>query len=184
MALLDPAVSVHDDEERELVARAKRGDVHAFAALYRAHASHVFGVCVRLAADRVRAEELLQDVFVRIWERLASYRGDAAVGTWIYRLAVNTVLEADRTDARRRARIENDNTRDGAIEARDLSIEHRIDLEHALAALPPGARRAFVLHDIEGYQHHEIARMTGLAEGTIRAQLHRARQLLMEALDR
>jgi RNA polymerase sigma-70 factor, ECF subfamily len=173
-----------DADERELVARAKRGDVDAFDTLYHAHAGHVFGVCLRLAADRERAGELLQDVFVRVWERLTSYRGDAAFGTWIYRLAVNTVLEAERMDGRRRARVENDDTRDRAVDARGSSIEGRIDLERALATLPPGPRRAFLLHDVEGYSHGEIARMTGLAEGTVRAQLHRARELLMEALER
>jgi RNA polymerase sigma-70 factor (ECF subfamily) len=173
-----------DAEERELVARAKRGDVDAFATLYHAHAANVFGVCLRLTADPERAGELLQDVFVRVWERLMSYRGDAAFGTWIYRLAVNTVLEADRMDGRRRARVENDNTRDRAVDARGSSIEYRIDLESALATLPPGPRRAFLLHDVEGYNHGEIARMTGLAAGTVRAQLHRARELLMEALER
>src|SRR5262249_36455032 len=128
-------------EERDLVVRATRGDVDAFAALYHAHAAHVFGVCVRLAGDRARATELVQDVFVRVWEQLASFRGEAAFGTWVHRVTVNTVLQADRSDARRRSRVTNDNDFEGTIDARGSSIEHRIDLEKAVAALPPGARR-------------------------------------------
>jgi RNA polymerase sigma-70 factor (ECF subfamily) len=132
-----------------------------------------------MTGDRERATELLQDVFVKVWEKLASFRGEAAFASWVHRLAVNTVLEHRRKDTRREAgegSAATDDLVDGNL------IEHRLDLESAVAKLPPGARRAFVLHDIEGYTHHEIARMTGLAEGTLRAQLHRARQLLMEML--
>lgn len=166
--------------EHELVARARRGDVSAFEELYHTTAGRVFALCLRMCGDRVRATELLQDVFVRVWERIASFRGDAAFATWVHRLAVNVVLESRRSDARREMgesrAAQHEREQDG------LSVERVMDLETAIARLPAGARRAFVLHDIEGYKHHEIARMTGLAEGTLRAQLHRARQLLMEML--
>jgi RNA polymerase sigma-70 factor (ECF subfamily) len=180
----DPSSRAAEPDERELVTRARRGDVEAFAVLYHANAGRVFAVCLRLTADRGLATELVQDVFVRIWERLSSYRGDSAFGTWAYRIAVNMSLETRRSTARRLERVELDGREHGRVESTGPSIEQRIDLEKALATLPPGPRRAFVLHDVEGYQHSDIAKMTGLAEGTVRAQLHRARQLLMEALDR
>lgn len=181
MSGADPAPTT---VERELVARAQRGDVGAFEELYRASSGRVFALCLRMSRDRERATELLQDVFVRIWEKLGSYRGDASFTTWVHRLAVNVVLEAERKEKRRAGHIDDD---DAGVElgvARTDSVHDRLDLQQAVAALPPGARRVFILHDIEGYQHNEIAQMTGLAEGTLRAQLHRARKLLMEALER
>jgi RNA polymerase sigma-70 factor, ECF subfamily len=172
--------------ERELVARAQRGDVGAFEELYRASSGRVFALCLRMSRDRERATELLQDVFVRVWEKISLYRGESSFTTWMHRLAVNVVLEADRKEKRRNGRFEESDGEDGMElgVARTDSVHDRLDLQQAVAALPPGARRVFVLHDIEGYQHNEIAQMTGLAEGTLRAQLHRARKLLMEALER
>jgi RNA polymerase sigma-70 factor (ECF subfamily) len=140
-----------------------------------------------MCGDRVRATELLQDVFVRVWERIGSFRGDSAFGTWVHRLAINVVLETARKDQRREARItpaELDDSQQPPDDGLALSVETRLDLDRALRVLPPGARRAFVLHDVEGYRHEEIARMLDVAEGTVRAQLHRARRLLMEALER
>jgi RNA polymerase sigma-70 factor (ECF subfamily) len=142
-----------------------------------------------MAGDREKATELLQDVFVRVWERLDSFRGDAAFTSWLHRLTVNVVLEKERADKRRISRVgapwdelEGDGPGD---EGRAVGgVGERLDLERAVAELPPGARRVFVLHDVEGYKHEEIARLMGLAAGTVRAQLHRARKLLMEALDR
>jgi RNA polymerase sigma-70 factor (ECF subfamily) len=179
--------------ERDLVTRAQRGDVGAFEALYHATSGRVFGLCLRMSGDRERATELLQDVFVRIWERINSYRGDSAFSTWVHRLAVNVVLEKGRADSRREARVglgEGSEVGGRRSDSWSLAsspkddIDNRIDLDAAIAMLPPGARKVFVLHDIEGYQHNEIAQMTGLAEGTLRAQLHRARRILMEALNR
>lgn len=164
----------------QLVWRAHGGDVEAFAALHAATADRIFALCVRMTADRALAEELLQDVYVRAWQGLASFRGEAAVTTWLHRIAVNVVLERQRQDARRHdaelaiTMLRPDTTRDAP--------EVRLDLETAIAALPPGIRRAFVLRDIEGFSYREMAEQTGLAEGTLRAQVHRARQLLMEAL--
>jgi RNA polymerase sigma-70 factor (ECF subfamily) len=172
------------------VARAQRGDVDAFGDLYREHAGRIFALCVRMSGDRVQAQELMQDVFVRAWERLDSFRGEASFGSWLHRLAVNVVLTAARTDRRRESRVEPSEDL-AAVESRGAGRHAQvatadpgtaIDLERAIASLPPGARSAFVLHDVEGFSHVEIARLTGLAEGTIRTQLHRARRLLMEAL--
>jgi RNA polymerase sigma-70 factor (ECF subfamily) len=171
------------------VSRAQHGDVEAFGKLYRDHAGRVFALCVRMSGDRVRAQELMQDVFVRAWERLGSFRGDASFGSWLHRLAVNVVLTTARTDRRREARVAlvedlavTETRAGGSSAVMTADPGTAIDLEQAIAALPPGARSAFVLHDVEGFSHAEIAELTGLAEGTIRAQLHRARKLLMEAL--
>lgn len=176
-----PAVA----EVSDLARRAQAGDEAAFEALYREHAGRVFALCLRLSGDRTRAAELVQDVFVRCWERLGSFRGESAFGTWLYRLTVNVVWMAGRGDRRREARVK-------PVEDPGAHEPHReapapglsLDLERAIAALPAGAREVFVLYDIEGYQHGEIARMTGIAVGTSKAQLFRARRLLRERLDR
>jgi RNA polymerase sigma-70 factor (ECF subfamily) len=173
--------------ERTLVERAQAGELDAFEVLYRAHAGRVYGLCLRMTADHQQARELTQDVFVRAWEGLTAFRGESAFGSWLHRIAVNVVLMGARADKRRHARVAladdlDDASADGPMPA--IDIEQSIDLERAIAALPPGARRVFVLHDIHGFRHEEIARMTGNAEGTLRAQLHRARRLLLEALSR
>lgn len=168
-----------------LVERARQGERRAFETLYRENVGRVYALCLRMSGDADRAEELTQDVFVRAWSRLASFRGDSQFSTWLHRIAVNAVLQKRRGDKRRELRVE---TRDAqelaeAPAARVTSAE-RMDLERAVAALPEGARAVFVLHDVQGYKHHEIADMMGLAVGTTKAQLHRARRLLREALER
>jgi RNA polymerase sigma-70 factor (ECF subfamily) len=183
-----PRLALGDDG---LVDRARRGDVDAFEQLYRAHAGRVYALCLRLAADPVVARELTQDTFVKAWDALPRFRADASVTTWLHRIAVNALLERRRGEKRRAARVslagdedegEGDGESDvaGGVLAPDVATA--IDLERAIGALPPGVRRAFVLHAVEGYTHEEIATMTGLAAGTLRAQLHRARQLLKRAL--
>jgi RNA polymerase sigma factor (sigma-70 family) len=177
-----------DIGDATLVRRACAGDVGAFEALYEAHAGRVYALALRLTADSVAARELTQDVFVRAWERLSDFRGEAAFPTWLHRITVNAHLMQRRGEERRRARVALASDVDdlagsaalGIVPATDVGAA--VDLERAVAMLPPGVRRAFVLHDVEGYSHEEIARMTGLAAGTLRAQLHRARQLLMERL--
>jgi RNA polymerase sigma factor (sigma-70 family) len=169
-----PRLVVGDDG---LVDRARRGDVDAFELLYRQHAGRVYALCLRLAADPVIARELTQDTFVRAWEALPRFRADASITTWLHRIAVNAMLERRRAERRRTARVsladdeeDGESAIAGVVPAADVATA--IDLERAVAALPPGVRRAFVLHDVEGYTHEEIAT----------AQLHRARQLLMRAL--
>ena len=172
-------------EVSELVSRARSGDDAAFEQLYREHAGRVYALCLRLSGDAVRARELTQDVFVRVWERLDSYRGESAFSSWLHRLAVNVALMAHRGDARRLRRVEPTNSVDDAAAQSDAgSPGADIDLERAIAKLPEGARTVFVLHDVEGYRHDEIAAMTGTAPGTCRAQLFRARRLLREMLER
>lgn len=170
----------------DLIARARAGDVGAFEALYREHSPRVFALCVRLSGGTgAEATELMQDVFVRAWRGLAGFRGESAFASWLHRLTVNVMLESARSDKRRTARVVfmEDPDQIGAF-SMHASDDLRLDLEQAIAALPEGARMAFVLHEIEGYQHGEIAAQLGVAEGTVRAQLHRARKLLIQALDR
>jgi RNA polymerase sigma-70 factor (ECF subfamily) len=174
---------VDQDALNLAVRRAQAGDADAFGTLYRAHAGRIYALCLRLEGDPGRAEELVQDVFVRAWRSLGSFRFQSAFGTWLHRLAVNVVL-ADRRAAWRRDRrvmtTEDPEAMEPPGAGHDPAL--RMDLEAAIATLPPGARAVFVLHDVEGYQHREIASMTGIAEGTSKAQLFRARRLLRKAL--
>jgi RNA polymerase sigma-70 factor (ECF subfamily) len=176
---------MHSDPT-DLIHRAQQGDRAAFEALYRAHAGRVYALCLRLTADRALAEERTQDAFVRAWERLATFRGDSAFSSWLYRITVNEVLLGRRAERRREQRVVT--TDDPAALERprgaDPASGSALDLERAVAALPPGAREVFVLHDVEGYRHEEIAELTGIAVGTSKAQLFRARRLLREALNR
>lgn len=168
----------------DTVRRAQDGDQAAFHALYQAHVGRVFALCLRLSGDRGEAEEHTQDVFVRAWQRLGSFRGDSAFSTWLHRLTVNEVLQARRSAGRRSNRLTL--TDDAALLDRAAAAPSPLagDLEQAIGRLPPGARAVFLLHDVEGYQHDEIARLAGIAEGTSKAQLHRARRLLREHLER
>jgi RNA polymerase sigma-70 factor (ECF subfamily) len=168
------------------VALAAAGDRHAFERLYRQHVTRVFSLCARMVVDRTRAEELTQDVFVRAWEKLHLFRGESAFGTWLHRMTVNVVLNARKSEGRSRSRFEGDDEGDGVdlLPSRPLAPGDRMDLEAAIAKLPPGARRVFTLHDVEGYKHEEIAEMLGVTSGATKAQLHRARLLLREALNR
>lgn len=170
----------------DVVARAQRGDADAFEVLYRTHAPRVTALCRRLAGDAGRGDELMQDVFVRAWERLGSFRGDSAFESWLHRVAVNVFLAAERSAKRRALRERESDDIDGELPVftRADDLGHRIDLERCIAALPEGARVAFVLHDVEGHTSEEIAAMSGIAAATVRVQLHRARRHLMEALNR
>jgi RNA polymerase sigma-70 factor, ECF subfamily len=169
----------------DYIRRAQSGDVDAFEQLYREHSPRIYALCLRLkAGDKTNATELLQDVFVKAWRRLDTFRGDCAFASWLHRLAVNTMLESARSDGRRAARVlPMEDTSRLAGAARSSGIELKMDMENAIASLPKGARLAFVLHDVEGYQHQEIAEQLGVTVGTIKAQLHRARRLLRERLE-
>lgn len=168
----------------ETVRRAQQGDHAAFRTLYQEHLGRVYAVCLRLAGNAGDAEEYTQDVFVRVWERLASFRGESAFSTWLHRLTVNVVLHARRGAGRRSSRV---TLADDPLELEAMpapAAEPAGDLTQALARLPSGARMVFVLHDVEGYQHDEIASLLEIAEGTSKAQLFRARRLLREMLNR
>jgi RNA polymerase sigma-70 factor (ECF subfamily) len=164
------------------VRRAQQGDVGAFEQLYRAYAATMYALCRRMVGDEREARDLVQDVFVRAWQRLPTFQGHSALGTWLHRLAVNVVLEHLRSAKRESLRFIDD---DDALPmpAADRQLDASMDIERALAQLPAGARSVFVLHDIHGYSHDEIAQMTGIAAGTARAQLWRARRALMRLLD-
>jgi RNA polymerase sigma-70 factor (ECF subfamily) len=167
------------------IRRAQAGDVGAFEILYREHSPRVYALCLRLkAGDTSEATELLQDVFIKAWRRLDTFRGDSAFASWLHRLAANTMLENARSEGRRTARVlpmEDISRLTGA--ARSSGIELKMDMENAIASLPKGARLAFVLHDVEGFQHQEIAEQLSVTVGTVKAQLHRARRLLRERLE-
>lgn len=164
-------------------ALAARGDTRAFERLYRQHVARVHGLARRMMGDD-QAAELTQEVFVRAWEKLWTFRGEAAFGTWLHRVAINVIL------ARRSARsLEQSRVREGldildTIPARRGNPDLRMDFDAALVRLPDGARQIFVLHDMEGYKHDEIATLLGITSGTSKAQLHRARMLLRRHLDR
>jgi RNA polymerase sigma factor (sigma-70 family) len=178
-ALMIPTVSGADEPIADAIQRAQSGDVAAFAEIYRAHVGRIHALCRRLCGDAELAGVLTQDVFVRAWEKLAGFRGDAAFSTWLHRLAVNLVLGDRRTRLRRAARELVTAVDEHAPLQR---IDAGMDLERAIAALPAGARAVFVLFEIEGHTHEEIAEMMDLAVGTSKAQLHRARALLRGAL--
>jgi RNA polymerase sigma-70 factor, ECF subfamily len=165
----------------DCVQRAASGDVRAFEELYHTHLPRVHSLVRRLTGGR-DTDELTQDVFVRAWQKLGTFRGDAAFGTWLHRLAVNVVIERFRAESLRRQRIQDG---EGVLE-RLSTPAHRadvsVDFEAALEKLPDGAREIFVLHDVEGYKHHEIGTLLGISAGTSKAQLHRARMMLRRHL--
>lgn len=168
----------------QVIGRAQAGDVDAFEAVYRAHATAIHALCLRMTGDVGDARDLVQDVFVRAWERLPSFRGQSSLATWLHRLAVNVVLEKWRSTKRDALRMIDDP--DGtAFDAPmvQLDLDATMDIAEAMTKLPAGARTVFVLHEIEGYSHEEIAAMTGIAAGTSRTQLFRARRALATMLN-
>lgn len=165
------------------VALAAAGDVSAFERIYEAHLPRVHSLVRRMTGGR-DADELTQDVFVRVWQKLATFRGDSAFSTWLHRLAVNVVIERFRSDTVRRQRLRDGDDIFDRIAAPSRSRDLSMDFEAALAKLPDGAREIFVLHDVEGYKHHEIATLLDISAGTSKAQLHRARMMLRRHLGR
>ena len=166
-----------------LVAQAQAGDAAAFERLYHDNVGRVYALCLRMTRDETQAEDLTQEAFVRAWRKLKSFRGDSAFSTWLHRLTVNLTLTHLRSESRRMSRVTT--TDDLAAldkQGQRARSRERLDLESAIAALPEGARQVFVLYEIEGYRHAEIAKMMGIATGTTKAQLHRARRMLREAL--
>jgi len=178
---LDTTAEAAAEADAALVRSAAGGDSDAFASIYRRHAGRVHGVISRLVGGQgVRAEDLTQEAFVRAWQALPKFRFESAFSTWLHRLAVNTALMELRS-RRGGPRFDDDEDAlddvgmaDSAGQATALSL----DLERAVATLPPRARAVLVLHDVEGWKHEEIAAELGMATGSSKAQLHRARQLL------
>ena len=174
------------DSESRWVDEARAGDRLAFEKLYRSHCDHIYGLCWRLCGgDRALAEDMVQEAFVRAWNKLDLFKGDSKFGTWLHRLAVNVVLSDRRIRVKRLRREQefDDHVERVQVGDRDVFAGLRKDLEAAIAGLPERARTVLILYDIEGYRHDEIAEMTGMAVGSSKAQLHRARKLVQEVLE-
>ena len=169
-------------EDASDVAAAAAGDVRAFERVYRRHVARIHSTAVRMLGVE-EADDATQDVFVRAWQRLGQFRGDSAFGTWLFRLAVNVMLSRREVVATRHRRHVDDAELIDALSSRDVPPELGLDFEAAMQRLPPGMRQIFVLHDIEGYKHDEIAAMLGIAQGTSKSQLHRVRMVLRKYLD-
>lgn len=170
--------------EGGLVERARRGELSAFEALYRIHVGHIYALCLRLSGHPGDAEEATQDCFIRAWKGLGRFRGEAAFSSWLHRIAVRVVFERFREG--RLERSFSYASSDSEIESVALPASPdglTLDLEGAIRKLPPMARLVFVLHDVEGYGHPEVASLLKLAVGTSKAHLHRARQLLQDQLE-
>jgi len=171
-------------DERALVDSAKRGSKAAFETLYRNHVGKVYGLCLRMTAHRATAEDCTQEAFIQAWRSLPSFESRSAFGTWLHRIAVNAVLAQGR---RSRERLGSQGSaEDEAVALADPAVADDgtiVDLEAGIRRLPLGARQALVLVGIYGYSHEEAAGMLGIAVGTCKSQVHRARQLLGERLD-
>lgn len=172
---------VETDIERQRVKRAAAGDQRAFEQIYRAHSGKIHGLCLKMCRDRFEAEECTQEAFVQAWRKLHLFRGDSAFGTWLHRVAVNTVLGRMRKSKNDRDRLTYLDEPSDAIEIPDASAGTG-DVEAALETLPGGARSVIVLCGVYGYTHAEAGAMLGIAVGTCKAQLHRARKLLADTL--
>jgi RNA polymerase sigma factor (sigma-70 family) len=171
--------------EERWVDKARAGDRLAFEQLYRSHCDRIQALCWRMCGgDRALAEDMVQEAFVRAWNKLHLFKGESKFGTWLHRVTVNVVLSDRRIRVKR---VHREQEFDGDLERvlvgeRDVFAGLRKDLEAAIAGLPERARTVLVLYDIEGYQHNEIAEMTGMAVGSSKAQLHRARKLVRAVL--
>ena len=169
------------DAEAADVALAASGDARAFERLYRTHVPRVHSL-VRRMLDADEADDVTQDVFVRAWQKLATFRGEAAFGTWLHRLAVNVILARRKVVGTERVRYDSAEGTLDELPGRHSHHESAVDFEEAVNRLPDGARQVFVLHDMEGYTHEEIGRMLGVVPGTSKSQLHHARMALREYL--
>lgn len=171
----------------ELARRCRQGDAAAFEELYRAHAGRLYNLAHRMAGSTGEAEDLLQEVFLHAHRKLGSFRGESTLGTWLYRLALNHCLDFLRGRQARMARTTDSLDEEGAAEPASTmpvvpTAISRLDLERAIAKLPEGCRAAFILHDVEGFEHNEVADMLGVSEGTSKSQVHKARLKLRTML--
>jgi RNA polymerase sigma-70 factor, ECF subfamily len=178
--------------ESQAIRLAQQGDPAAFETLYRQYSRRVFGICLRMAGDRSEAEDLMQETFLTIFRKIQSFRGDSAFATWLHRVTVNTVLMRFRKKGPEANSLDQQNDRDEddfkaplQLGERDLQLSGTIDrlnLERAINQLPPGCKTMFVLHDVEGYRHEEIAAISGCSVGNSKSQLHKARVRLRKIL--
>ena len=173
--------------ELQLVDRCRRGELGAFEELYRQHSGRLYSLAIRMLGNPADAEDLLQEIFLSAHRKLESFRGDAALGTWLYRLAMNQILDHVRSRAARAGQV-TDGLDDATLLAdtgshrlAERAID-RLDLERAMSELPDGCRAAFVLHDVQGLEHREVSDVLGIAEGTSKSQVHKARLRLRSLL--
>jgi RNA polymerase sigma-70 factor (ECF subfamily) len=166
----------------ELAAQSAAGDVAAFEQLYERHRRRVYSLCLRMVGDVTEAEDITQEVFLQVFRKIGTFRGEAALTTWLHRLAVNHVLMHWRKRGIRSEETTEEGNVGGIARPYPLSILDRIALEQAIQKLPPGYRLVFLLHDVEGYEHEEIAAMLGCSVGTSKSQLHKARLKLRSLL--
>lgn len=171
-------------EDAALARLVIAGDDEAFDRFYADNVERVYAVCLRMCGDAEAARTLTQSAFVRAWERMGTFSGRSRLSSWLHRIAVNVVLDEGRRRGRRIRRFTTDDAIADRLPGRSADPGLRMDLESAIAALPPGAREMVVLRDVEGHSYDEIARLTGAALGTVKAQIHRGRRLVREALER
>jgi RNA polymerase sigma-70 factor (ECF subfamily) len=181
----DPHTASATPPGPEVIRLAQQGDANAFATLFHAHKKRVYSLCLRMTDNAAEAEDLTQDAFLQVFRKLASFRGDSAFSTWLHRVAVNTVLMHFRKKSPCRISLDdiNEQYEDGRPVAREYEVrDHRLEasvnrvaLARAISALSDGYRTVFLLHDVEGYEHHEIADLLGCSAGTSKSQLHKAR---------
>ena len=184
------AENQRDDSEGTIVQRAQRGDEQAFATLYRLHNKLVYSVCLRMTKDVAEAEDLTQEVFIQAFRNLNSFRGGSAFSTWLYRVAVNTVLMKLRRKSPPVLSLDEPISRDSPslkreVEKEDLNLRGAIDrivLRYAIEELPRGCRQIFELHEVEGYQHREIAQLLRCSIGNSKSQLHKAKKTMRKLL--
>jgi len=172
--------------EADLVARCRAGDVNAFETIYRQHSPRVYSLACRMAGSPEEGEDLLQEIFLQAFQKIGSFKGESSVGTWLYRLALNHCLDFVRSRRAKMTKVTETLDTEGAIEPtapRDTPVA-RLDLDRAMQQLPPGCREAFVLHDVEGFDHKEVASLLGIAEGTSKSQVFKARAKLRALLQR
>lgn len=167
-----------------LARRILAGDDGAFDAFYEANAGRVYAVALRMCGEEAKARRLTQESFIRAWERLDTYRGESRLSSWLHRIAVNVVIESGRRRTRWWGRLVAEPAGRSVGDAAASRPGLRVDLERAIAALPDRAREALVLRDVEGHTYEEIAGLMGVAVGTVKAQVHRARGLVRERLER
>jgi len=175
------SVPPHADAVDALLAAS--GDAGAFRRLYHGHAARIHSLACRMMGSQ-DAKETTQDVFVRAWQKLGTYRGEAAFGTWLHRLAVNLILSRRSRQKVERDRMDPSEDALDQVSTKGETPEMDVDFERAIRRLPEGARQIFVLHDVEGYKHEEIATLLAISTGTSKAQLHRARMMLRRNLGR
>ena len=171
----------------ELAKRCRGGDAAAFEQLYREHAGRLFNLAVRMAGSTDAAEDLLQEIFLLAHRKLAGFRGESSLGTWLYRLAMNQCLDFLRGRQSKMGRVTDsfdDDEAEEPVTPMTMSAVARIDLERAIDQLPPGCRAAFLLHDVEGFEHREVADILGVSEGTSKSQVHKARMKLRVTLSK